>query len=87
MVKLPMVTMARKMGERNHKWGLSSRLKVLNHNVGLIDNYVEEQLPGDECEEGSNDEDIIKHSKSNEQLVESLSELFPSHDDDGYSIS
>jgi hypothetical protein len=46
-----------------------------------------EILPCDECEEGSNDEDIVKDSKSNQQLVESFSELFPLHDDDGQSVS
>ena len=44
-------------------------------------------LPDAESEESSNDEQIIKDCQSNQQPVESFSELFPLHDDDSDSIS
>ena len=47
----------------------------------------EETLPSYQGEKGGNDENIIKHSKRYQQLVESLSELCPHHDDDGDSVS
>ena len=46
-----------------------------------------QDIPDDESEESGYDEDIIKHCKSNQQLVESFPELFPFHDDDGDTIS
>ena len=46
-----------------------------------------QDTPDDESEEGGHNEDIIKHCKSNQQFVESFSELFPFHDDDCQSIS
>ena len=44
-------------------------------------------IPDDECEESGDDEDIVKHCKSNQQLVESFLELFPFHDADSEHIS
>ena len=44
-------------------------------------------IPDDECEESGDDEDIVKHCKSNQQLVESFLELFPFHDADSEQIS
>ena len=44
-------------------------------------------IPDAESEKSSNDEQIIKDCKSNQQPVESFSELFPLHDDDSDSIS
>ena len=44
-------------------------------------------LPGHESEEGSDDEDNIKHRKSNKQPVKGFSELFPPHDNDCESVS
>ena len=43
-------------------------------------------IPCDESKYGGNDEDIIHHSESNEQLMEGLGELLPSHDNDCESV-
>ena len=48
---------------------------------------VQLRWPGDESKQSGDDEDIISDSESDEQLVEGLGELFPSHDDDSESIS
>jgi hypothetical protein len=46
-----------------------------------------QDIPDDESEESGEYEDIIKHCKSNQQLVESFLELFPFHDADSEHIS
>ena len=38
-----------------------------------------QNIPDDEGEESSNNEDIIKHGKSDEEPMESLSKFFPLH--------
>ena len=40
-----------------------------------------QNIPDDKGEQSSDDEDIIKHSKCNEEPVESLLEFFPLHDE------
>ena len=46
-----------------------------------------EDTPDAKSEESSNDEDIIKDSKCNEQLVKSLSKIFPLHDKYGDTVA
>ena len=46
-----------------------------------------QDIPGDESEDSGDDEDIIKHSKSYQQLVESFLELLSFHDADSERIS
>ena len=44
------------------------------------------EIPDNECKESTDDEDTIKDSKSNEQLVEGFPELFPVHDEYGDDV-
>ena len=50
----------------------------------MIQNH---NIPDDKGEESSNDEDIIKHGKSDEEPVESLLEFFPLHNEYSDSVA